>query len=169
MRMMHVVASVVIAVLLSSPVSAQTLTLPTSPSTLAGTSQLFEWNNLGAEYWLQIGTTVGAYDIHNSGSLGTSASSNVTDLPCDGSTLWVRLWERVGTVWSSNDYQFTAWQPDLISRLNGTQLSSYSVDFSWSAGASDYWLFAGSSPGGGLLLERITRDHREHHRGQPTL
>ncbi len=68
---------------------------PPDGSTLTGTSQTLSWTGTGVlEYWVYVGTTVGAKDIYNSGSLGTATSTTVNGLPTDGSTVYLRLWHR---------------------------------------------------------------------------
>ena len=54
-----------------------------------------------------MGTTVGAGNLYNEDQ-GTSLSATVAALPSDGSTVYVRLWSRIGTTWLSNDYTYQA-------------------------------------------------------------
>ena len=55
----------------------------------------FTWTDSGAaQYWLTVGTSVEAYDLY-SGDQGTGTSRTVSDLPDDGSTLYVRIWSSV--------------------------------------------------------------------------
>ncbi len=56
---------------------------------------------------LWVGTSLGASDLY-AVSIGTSTSSNVTGLPTDGSTLYVRLWSKINGAWLYNDYTYTA-------------------------------------------------------------
>jgi hypothetical protein len=82
---------------------------PPNGSTLTGASQTFSWTGTGVtEWWLYVGTSVGAKDIDNSGSLGTATSHTVNGLPTDGSTVHVRLWYRIGGSWSKTDFTYTA-------------------------------------------------------------
>jgi hypothetical protein len=55
-----------------------------------------------------MGSTQGAKDIYNSGSLGTDTSDTVSGLPTDGRTLYVRLWYRIGGEWQYSDFEYTA-------------------------------------------------------------
>ncbi|TFG64752.1 MAG: DUF1566 domain-containing protein [Nitrospirales bacterium] len=82
---------------------------PTNASTLTDASQLFSWTGSLdiTEYWLYIGTSVGGQDIHNSGSLGPSTSTTVSDLPTNGSTLHVRLWHFEGGNWLNTNFTYT--------------------------------------------------------------
>jgi hypothetical protein len=57
-------------------------------------------------YWLQIGTTMGGTNIY-SADQGTNLSRTVNGLPVNGSTLYVRLWSRIGDGWLYNDYTYT--------------------------------------------------------------
>ena len=90
--------------------AAITSMAPPDGSTLAGASQLFSWVSSvnTTEYWLYVGSTLGANDIHNSGSLGTSTSTTVSGLPTNGSTLHVRLWHLDGANWLNTDFTYTA-------------------------------------------------------------
>jgi len=73
-------------------------TNPVPGSTLVGSTETFSWtaNDVSVtEWWVYIGTSVGANDIYDSGSLGTATSDTVSGLPTDGSTLYVRLYWKV--------------------------------------------------------------------------
>jgi hypothetical protein len=87
---------------------------PSDGSTLTAASQTFSWTGTGVtEYWLYVGSTLGADDILNSGSLGTSTSTTVNGLPTNGSTLHVRLWHREGGNWLNTNFTYTAFSaPD---------------------------------------------------------
>ena len=81
---------------------------PPDGSTLTGASQVFAWTGTFLEYWMYVGTSVGATDIYNSGSLGTATSTTVNGLPTDGSTVYVRLWDREAAGWGFTDFTYTA-------------------------------------------------------------
>ncbi|WP_020559144.1 zinc-dependent metalloprotease family protein [Thiofilum flexile] len=73
------------------------ITSPTNKAIFTSTSQLFKWSANGAsnvkQYSLQIGSTVGAKDIYNSGILtSTTLQRTASNLPQDGRTLYVRFW-----------------------------------------------------------------------------
>lgn len=90
------------------------ITNPAPGSTLAGSSQLFQWtanNEAVTAWWLYAGTEAGGRQYHNSGSLGTSTSHTVTGLPTDGTPVWVRLNHKVAGVWRSRDFPYTAAGP----------------------------------------------------------
>ena len=78
---------------------------------LSASTEIFRWRADGVSvdtWWLYVGTSVGGNELYNSGSLNSNVlSAEVSGLPTDGSTLWVRLWFRADS-WQSIDYQFTA-------------------------------------------------------------
>jgi hypothetical protein len=70
------------------------------------TTQTFSWTDAGADqYWLYVGNTQGSVDIYNQDQ-GTATSTTVSGIPTDGRTVWVRLWTRCGSTWSSVDYSY---------------------------------------------------------------
>ena len=46
-------------------------------------------------------------ELYSAGE-GTNLSSEVLDLPNNGSAVYVRLWSNVGGAWSYKDYTYTA-------------------------------------------------------------
>ena len=72
-----------------------TMVSPVQGSTLSGTSQLFSWtgNGVNVSNWqLYAGSSVGGYEYYDSGELSGSLSSiTATNLPVDGSIIYVRL------------------------------------------------------------------------------
>ena len=87
--------------------SQAALITPVPGSTLGGASVSFTWDaGIGNdEYYLQVGTTIGGYNLYNA-SEGTNLSRTVNNLPTDGSTIYVRLWSRAGTVWADRSFVF---------------------------------------------------------------
>ena len=87
------------------------VTSPTDGSTLATDSQTFTWSAIvdATGYILYVGSTPGGFDYFK-GTLGTGTSQNVTDLPEDSSTIYVRIWTKVPSnpAWHFNDYRYTA-------------------------------------------------------------
>src|SRR5437870_13599594 len=86
------------------------MTSPTPGSTLGGATVSFCWSaGTGAtEYWLDVGTTgAGSTNLYSQ-SQGLSLSGTVNGLPIDGSTVYVRLWTRLGGTWQFNDYTYRA-------------------------------------------------------------
>ena len=143
--------------------SLPTLTSPTPGTTLAGDTETFVWaaNGTGVTgWWLYVGTSVGASNLHDSGSLGTATSHTVTGLPTDGSTLHVRLWYQAGGVWLFRDDTYTAATegssslPTLTSPTPGTTLAGDTETFVWAAngtGVTGWWLYVGTSVGANNL------------------
>ncbi len=97
----------------------------------------------------------GAY----SSGLVVGLSKAVTGLPQNGSTIFVRLWTRIGGVWQTPiDYTFTAspsatasTSASVVAPTPGSTLSGGSATFSWTAvtGADGYWLDVGAGSGQG--------------------
>jgi hypothetical protein len=77
-------------------------------STLTSTTEIFNWNTgVGvSSYQLSVGTTQGASNIY-AGSPGNSLAAIVTNLPTDGSKVWVRLSSNIGRL-AAVDYSYTA-------------------------------------------------------------
>ncbi|HUJ43120.1 MAG TPA: SBBP repeat-containing protein [Opitutaceae bacterium] len=129
---------------------------PASGATLGGASVTFTWNAVaGAKsYLLWVGTTQGQGNLYNQ-ETGLTTSQAVSDLPTDGSTIYVRLWTLyLGHGGPYNDYTYTAaagsTKAAMITPANGTALGGASVTFTWSAasGATTYWLDIGTTAGG---------------------
>jgi len=133
------------------------ITSPTPGSTLTGTSQLFSWTpGSGATaYWIDAGSTPGGNQYFQSGNIGNVTSYTVTGLPSNGSTVYVTLWSLVGGQWLNNQYTYTAFnqagsQGVLTTPTPGSQFTSTTVTFDWTAGAgaTAYWLDLGNVAGG---------------------
>jgi hypothetical protein len=91
--------------------SGPTLVSPPPPSTLPGAMGTFTWSNGGlpvAEWWLSVGTSAGANDLFDSGSLGSALSMTIDGFPTDGETIFVRLWYMLDGIWQYSDSQYTA-------------------------------------------------------------
>jgi hypothetical protein len=133
---------------------AATMIFPENGSALTGTTVRFSWTNTSAqEYSLSVGRTLGAAEFY-SGSEGVATSRTVSNLPADGTTVFVRLRSRFGTSWLSHDYSYTAYKRPPIAAVitspqNGSTLSSTTATFSWTnTFAQEYWLYIGKTFGG---------------------
>lgn len=94
------------------------------------------------------------YDIAD---LGDGVLEHTADnLPTDGSTLYVSLFYKVGSVWKEITAEYTAYTagavtaPTITPTAGSTLLASTQV-FSWSdnsgGNVTNWWLFVGSAPG----------------------
>ena len=87
---------------------------PVPGSTLQSSSVNLTWTANGAtmaEWWVYAGSSVGSDSHYNSGSLpGGSVSNTLTNLPTDGSTVYVTLWYRFSASgpWDRLNLQYTA-------------------------------------------------------------
>lgn len=110
---MKIAALLLPAALLAQPRAE--ITSPAAGATFVGISQRFTWTAIaGAAYWFDIGNSQGQGDIYPAGKPGITTASEITisNLPCDGRALWVRLWTRTANTWlSPRDYQYTACSP----------------------------------------------------------
>jgi extracellular elastinolytic metalloproteinase len=127
---------------------------PAPGSVLAGADVTFQWSASGSvsEWTLQIGSALGGNELYDSGSLGASTSVSVAGLPADGRDIWVRLASRVGTIWQTDDFLYTAadFSPSMFSPIPGSTLSGAEVTFQWSdngAPVDDWQLQLGSTLG----------------------
>jgi uncharacterized protein YkwD len=149
------------------PSSAASITSPSNGSTLPGSSATFSWSAASgaAEYFFYAGTSKGANNITGR-STGLSRSTTVTNLPTNGSTVYVRLWTRFSTGWQYRDTTYkaatatastppptTSAKASLLSPSNGATLGT-SAAFSWSAGsgALEYFMYIGTSQGSNNLF-----------------
>ncbi len=133
------------------------ITSPAPGSTLTGSSVVFAWSaGSGATaYWLDAGSTPGGNQYYQSGNLGNVVTTTVNNLPTNGSMVYVTLYSFAGGQWLSNAYTYTANNLAtsggvLTMPTPGSTLTSGTVTFGWTAGAgaSSYWVDAGSTPGG---------------------
>ncbi len=145
----------------STPAS---ISSPANGSTLPGSSASFSWGGASgaAEYFFYAGTSQGSNNITGR-STGTGTSASVTNLPTNGSTVYVRLWTRFASGWQYRDFTYraatasagvTATKASITSPSPGTQLAGSSVTFNWNAasGASQYFFYAGTSRGSNNIV-----------------
>lgn len=134
------------------------ITMPANGSTLAGSSQTFQWTagTASAYHQLWIGSSPGAYDVGYFPAGGTFGLSVTADgLPTDGRTLYATLWSLIGGAYQSTTAMYAASGGSapvpaaLTSPANGSTLSGADVTFQWNApaGAMLYQVWVGNSPG----------------------
>ncbi len=136
---------------------------PASGSTLAGSTQEFQWSSgAGASgYWLDVGTVSGAGDIFSQ-YLGINNSVTVQGLPVNGGLIYARLWSLIDGGWVPRDYTYQAagagssTPAALVSPAPHTTLPGPEQTFVWNMGegVSYYHLTVGSSPGSGDILNQ---------------
>jgi len=144
--------------LMYPPTTTPGIYSPVSQSTLAGNSVTFWWAGYpgATAYWLDIGPSYGGNTYLQSGPLPASQYAlTANSLPSDGSPVYATWWYLLGGSWSYIEYQYTAFGASsqkgvITSPTPSTTLTGSSVTFTWTAGAgaTAYWIDAGSTPGG---------------------
>jgi hypothetical protein len=135
---------------------AAVMSSPGIGSTLSSGSNTFTWTaGTGvSQTWLWVGSSVGGSDLYVNGGTGVY-SATATNLPANGSTIYVRLWSFTGAAWLYHDYTYTAANAMAVmtSPMSGIPLPSGPVTFSWTAGTgvAQAWLWVGSTAGGNDL------------------
>ncbi|MGD0497240.1 MAG: SBBP repeat-containing protein [Bryobacteraceae bacterium] len=89
---------------------APALLSPASGSTLAVSTVMFQWSAASgaSEYWLNLSkVAAGGTELFN-GSVGTSVTKTLANLPTSGGSVYVRLWWKTGSTWRYLDYKFKA-------------------------------------------------------------
>ena len=95
----------------SPPTGPAVMLSPPPGSTFTSSSVTFSWSSGSATaYWLLIGSSPGASDIHSSGQL-TVRSKTVSNIPTDGRTVYVSLYSYVNG-WTSKNYTYKAFKPN---------------------------------------------------------
>ncbi|MBM3752853.1 MAG: hypothetical protein FJW38_02590 [Acidobacteria bacterium] len=142
------------------------ITAPIAQTVINGSAQ-FTWSaGLNAiDYWLDVGPGPGN-GLYFAGTVA-GVTKNVAGIPCDGRTVWVRLWTRNAAGYLPPiDYSYTAAtscggdpRATFISPASGSALPAASQIFSWTTGtaALDYWLDVGTSVGIGNIAAGIVR------------
>ncbi len=146
------------------PETTPTIVSPAANASLAGDIETFTWQNNGVDaqnYWLYLGSSVGAPDYFNSGNRGTDVSVIAYGLPSDGTTpVYARLWYQIAGIgeWLYIDEVYTAGTdtsgtPTITSLLASGDLTSLNgiENLTWTHNApdaTDYWVYAGSERGG---------------------
>ena len=116
-------------------------------------------SNSAVEEWkLDVGTFAGGNDLYQSSGLGQQTSTSVSNLPTDGSQVYVTLSYKVGGVWDHDDYVYTAssggggsFPPPINSPAPGSTLTTTSVTFTGDHTSQDaeHWLYVGTTGGTG--------------------
>ena len=137
------------------PISAALIS-PANGSVLPGSTVTFQWS-AGAgisQYWLYVSKVAPGGGDLDSINAGSQTALTLTNLPLNGSTIYVRLSSLMGSNWRYADYSFTAagsWVAAIISPINGSTLPGSTATFQWSAGigVTQYWLYVSYiAPGG---------------------
>lgn len=132
------------------------LSTPAEGSILPGASATFNWlAGTGAtQYWVYVGDAPGTTTYLNFNA-GTTLTATAAGLPTDRRPIYLRLWSLVGGAWVYNDYVFRAYDGGAVrARItfpaDGSVLVGASTTFTWStgSGATQYWLYVGSTRGG---------------------
>src|SRR5207237_871436 len=90
--------------------TAATMSSPAPGSTFAGPQVTFNWSagSNVKQYWLYVGSRSGDVDL-DSIPTGGARSASVSNLPNDGSNVYVRLWTHFNSgVWAFKDYLYHA-------------------------------------------------------------
>jgi len=130
------------------------ITSPAPGSQLTGTSVTLTWSgsSLAAGFWVNVGTSQGAYDIH-SDYAGTARGTTISGLPLTGTAVWIRLHSLVNGTWQFVDHQYVAATPfasRLVTPAPGSALAGATQQFEWErgVGVEAHWFDLGRSQGG---------------------
>ncbi len=150
----------------SSPVSLPLITSPTSSSTLSGSTEIFALSNNGVSltnWYLRVGSTVGANNIANRFATSSSNSITINNIPTDSSTVYARLQYKEGGIWKlAGDYTYTASSPLTLplitSPVSGSTLSGSTETFTLNNNGiplTNWYLRIGSTLGGNDIANRF--------------
>ena len=132
-----------------------TLLYPANGATGIDLTQPFTWTSVpGAQaYYLYVGTSAGGKDLVNTGEI-QQTSYRVPQTVPGGTTVYARLWTKVGGTWGYIDSTFSApIATPIVARLSYPASGATIVDpaqpFTWNAIAhvQAYYLYVGSTPG----------------------
>ncbi len=136
--------------------TAGTMISPANGSTLPGSTVAFQWSaGVGvSQYWLYVSKVAPGGGDLDSINAGSQTVLTLTNLPLDGSTIYVRLSSLIGGNWRYADYTFTAVGlpvAAMITPANGSTLPGSTATFQWSSGVgvSEYWLYVSNAAPGG--------------------
>ena len=132
------------------------LVTPSPGSQFIDATETFIWTS-GKEatgYKIDIGSTPGGRDYYHSRILN-NLNITVSNLPTDGSVVYVTLYTQINGKWYSTTYPYTAWnvamaQAQMVTPPPGSQFDSPTVTFIWISGmgATAYRLDIGKTPNG---------------------
>ena len=142
------------------------ITSPTPGSVLPGTTATFVWEDLGADqYVFQAGTSQGSHDIVKVYTQdGSTTQLEVTNLPDDGSTVYVLLQTHKDGRIEQIEYEYTAhtYVPviaEVTSPIPGSVLPGKIATFIWEDVEADQYVFqAGTSQGSHDIVKVYTQD-----------
>ncbi len=133
--------------------SVSSLLLPVPGTTLIGNAVTFTWEDVSADmHSILVGTTLGGRDIHAANVGGLERA--VSNLPIDGSTVYVRLLTFKYGVWRSQDFQYTSHTgtnlvSNIVSPAPGATLTGNAATFTWEDVAADmHSILVGTTLGG---------------------
>jgi hypothetical protein len=112
----------------------------------------FQWTSAPSAqgYYLYVGTTEGADNVVNTGTIQGTSYTVASPLPI-GATLWARLYTELGGIWSFQaDVSFTVSPAAvLLSPAAGAQNVLVRASFQWTSApsAQAYYLYVGTSEG----------------------
>jgi uncharacterized protein YkwD len=88
------------------------ITSPVQGSRFTAATMSFSWTSVpgASEYFIHVGTRRGANDIFGR-SQALVTSTTIAGLPDDGSTVYIRLFTRIGNTWTFSDYSYRAVEP----------------------------------------------------------
>ena len=143
---------------------------PANASTLNSTTTTFKWADVGAhQYSIKVGTAYGKTDIaykNYAGSANTTYYKGedqavISNLPNDGSTVYVSLITKYGSYPNPSTYEYEHYTYTaatnaarmMTAPVNGAVLSGTTVSFEWdSNGSSQYGLYVGTTEGSSDLF-----------------
>ena len=140
-------------------ITAAVLISPSTGATLAASGQVFMWNPVAGAtgYTLWLGSSAGTGNLYDGHTTGNTLT--VSNLPVNGSTIYVRLITNFNGVYAYSDTAYTAVSPAALSSpSSGATLAASGQVFTWApvAGATGYTLWLGSSAGAGNLYDGHT-------------
>ena len=93
---------------IAAPSTPPTLVSPAIGSTLTTSTATFQWNaGSGIEqYYLSVGTAIDQKGDIFSDLTGTNSSQVVSGIPLTGNPVYVRLWWKTGTGWTSTAHTY---------------------------------------------------------------